>query len=632
VRPRMPSRLYRTLVPTGSRRERWLWIARVTFGKLREGPGPWWRAVKKGIYQSLPGGWQRSLHRGSLQRFRAVADLPFEGPESGVEQPGLVSVILPVKDQADLLADAVASVLAQTYQHLELIVLDDGSSEDVAAALAPFRSDPRLRHLRQINQGLPKALSTAFELATGEFHTWTSADNIMLPQHLERHVAFLRAHAEHAMVFSDYALIDDRGAPMTDGEFRIVDRTDARDRSIVRANRPIDALNSIEDNFIGPCFLYRGRAGRLLGPYNPELGLEDYDYWLRMNRLFGIAHLGSDEVLYRYRVHDNTLSARARELRLIERAKLLMAYERQREAWFTQMPRLLVDGANMTAIADAAGSSVHAGPLDSDTNPTPHERTLHVVDAATLPRYDLPRLPASSTIAAHFATSAEVWLFGPDLHHHALIAFCEDTAIAAQLSVFGRKVFMATQPAKRLELALRHHADHTFFTTHRSQIERDRVVPSSSTTEPLRFCVIGGTPAQREAFANALREHDASAQRMADDTSIEAGEVVFAFDTTKGALTAAKRGAVFVVLVTSLEPTTDDHTDAPHVRAWLGGTPHHLAHALEQSGAATSQMAYMPTNPPFCARPCLHLAHWLRQGGAVASVREHLRRLGSQPR
>src|SRR5262249_57420234 len=118
--------------------------------------------------------------------------------------PGLVSVVLPVYNQADMLGDSIESVLGQTYQSLELIVIDDGSTDGVEEALRRYAGHPRVRVLRQANQKLPRALSNGFSFARGEFWTWTSADNLMHPEQLARLVAFLGAHPGTAMVYAHF--------------------------------------------------------------------------------------------------------------------------------------------------------------------------------------------------------------------------------------------------------------------------------------------------------------------------------------------------------------------------------------------------------------------------------------------
>lgn len=473
-------RLFRSLVPHGSRRDRCLWIALVTLRKLNEGPGPWLRAVRKGLFQLLPLGLRNRILRwsGEEQFFRRHEPRHADA-DAGVERPGLVSVVLPVYDQADMLAGAIDSVLAQTYATLELIVVDDGSRDGARDVLLRYLGDPRVRVLTQPNQGLPKALSTGFEAATGEFFAWTSADNLMHDQQLATLVAFLRERPATAMVWADYELIDDRGEPLLGGEFRVLDRTDKQNPAAVRGKRTTDDLNRYEDNFIGPCFLYRGRVGRLLGDYNPELGLEDYDYWMRINRLFRIEHLGTDALLYRYRVHDNTLSARARELRILERAKVLMDYERRRAAWVA---------APLTVFADAAhrgwlGACVQAPDAllalpQSGLPSWPDGKVLLVVDGARAAALADAALPANVAVAAFFADAESVHRAHRALAGLPLVAFGGDADVAARLLVHRREVFVEAPGPAAYGLAIRFAANATFFRATRDADKLRRAVPT----------------------------------------------------------------------------------------------------------------------------------------------------------
>ena len=466
-RPR-PS-LYRRIVPFGSRRERILWIATVTVRKMREGPGPWLRAVRKGLYQLLPVRWQQQMLRwtGEAQFFRRDT-VRHVGDAAGIERPGHVSVVLPVYNQADMVAEAIESVLAQSHASLELIIVDDGSSDGLHEAVCPYLDDPRVRFVTQQNQGLPKALSTGFDLADGEFFTWTSADNRMHRDQLLRLVAFLQARPAVAHVYADYELIDADGEPLAGGEFRVMDRTDKSNLAAVRVHRSTHDLNRYEDNFIGACFLYRGQVGRLLGDYNPELGLEDYDYWMRINRLFRIEHIGTDEVLYQYRVHDNTLSARARELRIAERAKALMRYERDRARWYDApftifctaeedetawIDASLPDGDKIVRhdqAQRAEGAAEHAG------------KRLTVWSSAQLSAADRASPDSSASGAAWFATAEQVHLAHDALRHEPLVAFADDQETLARLAVYTRTAFRGAKTAESLEVALRFASNSSF--------------------------------------------------------------------------------------------------------------------------------------------------------------------------
>ncbi|MCU0862856.1 MAG: glycosyltransferase [Planctomycetes bacterium] len=476
-------RLYRFLVPPGSRRDRCAWIGLVTVRKLKEGPGPWFRAVRKGLFQLLPLGLRNRILRwsGEEQFFRRH-ELRAGAPDGGLERPGLVSVVLPVFNQADLLAASIDSVLAQSYAPFELIVLDDGSRDDARAVMQRYRHDPRVRLLTQPNQGLPKALSSGFEFACGEFFTWTSADNLMHPEQLSRLVACLRQRPEVSMVWGDYELIDDRGEPLRGGEFRVMDRTDPRNLAVVRTKRSTEDLNRYEDNYIGPCFLYRGRVGRLLGDYNPELGLEDYDYWMRINRLFRLEHLGTDDVLYRYRVHDNTLSARARELKILERAKVLMEYERRRAAWVAAPLRVLADEASRQWLAACVQAPDRLEALPDGELPTAvgEQKTLVVVDAATLVARDWQSLPANVALAVTFATVDSVHAARVPLQLRTelpLVAFAVDAAVAARLGVYRREVYVEASGPGAYGLAVRYAANATFFRATRDASKLARAVP-----------------------------------------------------------------------------------------------------------------------------------------------------------
>ena len=99
---------------------------------------------------------------------------------------GLVSVILPTFDRAELLPRSIGSVLAQTDGHLELIVVDDGSSDDTEGVVARL-ADPRVRYLRlPENRGLPAARNAGIAIARGEYVAFQDSDDVWAPDKLAR--------------------------------------------------------------------------------------------------------------------------------------------------------------------------------------------------------------------------------------------------------------------------------------------------------------------------------------------------------------------------------------------------------------------------------------------------------------
>jgi glycosyltransferase involved in cell wall biosynthesis len=247
---------------------------------------------------------------------------------------GLISVVLPVYNGAPFVAASIESVLNQTYLDFELIVVDDGSTDETPAILEKYLIDPRVRVIRQPNRKLPAALNTGFAEARGEFSTWTSADNVMRPAMLTELAEFLNSNPDAEMVYADYELIDASGRPALDTDFCRIYQTPEGSN---RLHLPYDAgeLNFVQNNYIGGCFLYRAWAGRAVGEYSTDcFGFEDYDFWLRMNALFRVAHLGCRDVLYSYRLHDASLTAREKELRVAERTRYYLPLDEERRRFF----------------------------------------------------------------------------------------------------------------------------------------------------------------------------------------------------------------------------------------------------------------------------------------------------------
>ena len=110
---------------------------------------------------------------------------------------GLVSVILPVYNGADILAESIESVLAQTYTNFEFIIINDGSKDNSLEIARSYEAkDKRIRVLTQENKKIPRTLSRGFRESKGEFLTWTSADNVMDKDFLEKMVGDLKSTPE----------------------------------------------------------------------------------------------------------------------------------------------------------------------------------------------------------------------------------------------------------------------------------------------------------------------------------------------------------------------------------------------------------------------------------------------------
>jgi glycosyltransferase involved in cell wall biosynthesis len=124
----------------------------------------------------------------------------------------LASIVLPTYNRASRLPKALRSCLQQTYQNLEVIVVDDGSTDNTAEVVASFqREDSRVRYLRQENQKLPAALNTGFRASRGEFLTWISDDNLFHQDAIEIMVGALEKSPDVGLVYCGYDIVDAQG-------------------------------------------------------------------------------------------------------------------------------------------------------------------------------------------------------------------------------------------------------------------------------------------------------------------------------------------------------------------------------------------------------------------------------------
>jgi glycosyltransferase involved in cell wall biosynthesis len=118
-----------------------------------------------------------------------------------------VSITIPTFNCARFLGRAIDSALAQTYADYEIVVVDDGSTDDTREVLARFGD--KIRYVYQANGGLSSARNLALSHAAGEFVAYLDADDLWYPHRLETQVAFLDAHEECGFVHSDVTIIDE---------------------------------------------------------------------------------------------------------------------------------------------------------------------------------------------------------------------------------------------------------------------------------------------------------------------------------------------------------------------------------------------------------------------------------------
>jgi len=212
-----------------------------------------------------------------------------------------VSVLMSVWNGAPWVRDAVESILGQTASDLELIVIDDGSTDGTPALLAAL-GDPRLRVERQSRLGLTRSLNRGLSLATAPLLARLDADDVALPERLARQRAFLGAHPEIGLLGTGAREVDTAGRQIQ--VVRPPEGDAAIRRALIRGNP-----------FVHSSVMMRRAVLERLGGYDETLAVaQDYDLWLRMSEITRVANLG--EPLVVRRLLPDRVSARRDRARL----------------------------------------------------------------------------------------------------------------------------------------------------------------------------------------------------------------------------------------------------------------------------------------------------------------------------
>ncbi|MDD5552969.1 MAG: glycosyltransferase [Candidatus Omnitrophica bacterium] len=202
----------------------------------------------------------------------------------------LVSIVLPTYNGSRYIRQSIESCLGQTYENLELIIVDDCSTDNTMDIIKSY-GDGRVRIVRhEKNMRLPESLNTGFSLSKGRYLTWTSDDNCYAKDAIKSMLGYLQSKKAD-FVYCDYFILEG-------SSFEAAKRVSIPDTATFR-----------ELNFVRACFLYSRDVKEAVGKYSPEAELsEDYDYWIRVSKKFILNHL--KEPLYYYRVHPQALYTR----------------------------------------------------------------------------------------------------------------------------------------------------------------------------------------------------------------------------------------------------------------------------------------------------------------------------------
>jgi glycosyltransferase involved in cell wall biosynthesis len=204
----------------------------------------------------------------------------------------LVTILLPVYNGGNYLKIAIESILNQTYTDFELLIIDDGSTDDSVRTISSY-SDPRIRLVKnEKNMGIVKTLNRGIQLAEGSFIARMDADDICLPSRIEKQAQYLTEHPEVSMVDSIMEIIDENGKSLNKTNSPAI-----TDEEVLRTMARINCMghSSImmrKDDYVK--YLYR------------PIYYEDDDLWLRLLNDGKKIHKVAEPLLL-YRVHNQSI-------------------------------------------------------------------------------------------------------------------------------------------------------------------------------------------------------------------------------------------------------------------------------------------------------------------------------------
>lgn len=211
------------------------------------------------------------------------------------ESKPLISIVIPVFNGSNYLREAIDSAINQTYNNIEIIVVNDGSNDNDATKSIALSYGDKIRYVEKINGGVSSALNIGINLMNGDYFSWLSHDDVYFENKIEAQINILSQSSDNIILYSGFCVI----------------------------NESSDILYSVKnhstksDNFLLDLLCYSGVHGCTVlvpkacfdkvGLFNEDLlHVQDIDFWVRANKIFNFQYL--DKVLVKSRHHEHQTS------------------------------------------------------------------------------------------------------------------------------------------------------------------------------------------------------------------------------------------------------------------------------------------------------------------------------------
>lgn len=282
---------------------------------------------------------------------------------------------MPTYNAADHVSEAISSILNQTFEDLELLIVDDGSTDGTLERIHSF-DDNRIRLFERTDcQGVTSARNFALERAKGEYIACQDADDRSKPERLEHQYRYLEDHKDVGLLGTGAYLVDDSGS-------RISRR---------RVPEAVSFENLLEHNhFIHGSTMYRQSAAKAVGGYDEFFPVaEDFDFYLRLASEYPLRNI--DDPLYLFRIHSGSLyESKSRETKLYHQFAIRQATDGVDDEIQTQISdegierfyAEMTDQERLEFHAEMARELLRYGSLERARNHTQHLRRLDATRAS----------------------------------------------------------------------------------------------------------------------------------------------------------------------------------------------------------------------------------------------------------
>lgn len=209
-----------------------------------------------------------------------------------------ISVVLTCYNGARWIRRAIESILAQTYEDFELVIIDDGSTDNSKEIVASHLCDERVRYIYKKNRGFSATVNRGIKESNGSLIGFIGQDDLWMPNKLELQVKYFSEHKDVGFVHSNYCSIDSEG--------QIIEVRNVKIQNFSSKKKLVEQL--FLNNFIGfETVLVKRKCFEEVGFFDERMvGFSDHDMWLRIAGSFNIGYLGLP--LVKKRQHESQLS------------------------------------------------------------------------------------------------------------------------------------------------------------------------------------------------------------------------------------------------------------------------------------------------------------------------------------